>query len=93
VESASCVACQWRDRKLSGFIKNISICAPKLNKSLTGSERHEEPRVNPCRHKKNMRNSAETVNPNSGYNQGAWSCEVATLHLKTNKQINKQTNK
>lgn len=41
LESASCIACQWRDRKLSGFIKDISICAPKSNESLPGLERHD----------------------------------------------------
>ncbi len=29
---------QWRDRNLSGFIKN---CILKMNKSLMGLERHE----------------------------------------------------
>jgi len=29
---------QWRDRNLSGFIKNIFICVSKMNKSLSGLE-------------------------------------------------------
>ncbi len=28
-------------RELSEFIKNILICVPKINKGLTGLERHE----------------------------------------------------
>ncbi len=28
-------------QKLSDFIKNILICVPKMNKGLTGLERHE----------------------------------------------------
>ncbi len=31
----------FRVRKLSNFIKNILICVPKMNKGLTGLERHE----------------------------------------------------
>jgi len=38
LESGSCTGCQWRDRKLSDFIKNIFICVPKMNESLTGLE-------------------------------------------------------
>ncbi len=30
-----------RVRQLSEFIKNILICVPKMNKGLTGLERHE----------------------------------------------------
>ncbi len=30
--------CQWRDRNLSDFIKNILICVPKMNKSLMSLE-------------------------------------------------------
>jgi len=33
-------SCQWRDRNLSDFIKKIFICGLKMNKSLTGLERH-----------------------------------------------------
>jgi len=40
-EVSSCVDCQWRDRNLSDFIKNIFICILKMNESLTGLERHE----------------------------------------------------
>ncbi len=32
--------CLCRVRKLSDFIKNILICVPKMNKGLTGLERH-----------------------------------------------------
>ncbi len=32
--------CLRRVRKLSDFIKNISICGPKMNKGLTGVELH-----------------------------------------------------
>ncbi len=28
-------------RELSDFIKNILICVPKMNKGITGLERHE----------------------------------------------------
>ncbi len=31
----------WRVRKLLDFIKNILICVQKMNKCLTGLERHE----------------------------------------------------
>jgi len=41
LESGSCVDCQWSDRKLSDFIKNIFICVLKINESLTGLGRHE----------------------------------------------------
>jgi len=34
-------SCQWRDRKLSDFIKKTLICVPKINESLTALERHE----------------------------------------------------
>jgi len=33
--------CQWRDRKLSDFIKKIFIGVLKMNKSLTGLEWHD----------------------------------------------------
>jgi len=29
--SGSCVGCQWRDKKISDFIKNIFIYVPKIN--------------------------------------------------------------
>jgi len=32
---------QWRDRKLSDFIKNILISVLKMNESLTVLERHD----------------------------------------------------
>jgi len=33
--------CQWKDRKVSDFIKeNLALC-PKMNKSLTALELHE----------------------------------------------------
>ncbi len=32
---------RWRVRKLLDFIKNILICVRKMNKGLTGLERHE----------------------------------------------------
>jgi len=41
LESGSCVGCQWRDRKLSDFIKKIFICVPKMSECLTGLERLE----------------------------------------------------
>ncbi len=33
--------CLRRVRELSDFIKNILICAPKMNEGPTGLERHE----------------------------------------------------
>jgi len=41
LESGSCVGCQWRDRKLSDFIKKIFICVPKMKESLKVLKRHE----------------------------------------------------
>ena len=41
LESGSCVDSEWRDRKLSDFIKNIFICVVKMKESLTCLERHE----------------------------------------------------
>ncbi len=40
-EHFSCAAVFGRVRELSDFIKNILICVPKMNKGLTGWERHE----------------------------------------------------
>jgi len=40
-QSGSCVDCQWRDRKLSYFIKKILICVLKMNESLKGLDQHE----------------------------------------------------
>ncbi len=34
--------CLWRVRKLSDFIKNILICVQKMNKGLSGLDRHED---------------------------------------------------
>ena len=45
LESSSCVGCQWRDRKLSDFIKKIFICVLKMNESLTGLERHKGEKI------------------------------------------------
>ncbi len=39
-QSGSCIECQWRDRNLTDFNKNIFICVLKMNKSLTGLEQH-----------------------------------------------------
>jgi len=30
LESGSFIVCQWRDRKLSDFIKKIFICVPEM---------------------------------------------------------------
>jgi len=43
--SGGCVDCQWRDRKLSDFIKKVFICVPKINESLTVLEQHEGEKV------------------------------------------------
>ncbi len=39
-EHFSCVAV-YAGSELSDFIKNILICAPKMNESFMGLERHE----------------------------------------------------
>ncbi len=41
LQSFGCMNFQWRDRNLSGFIKNVIICVSKLNESLIGLEQHE----------------------------------------------------
>ncbi len=41
LERGSCISVYGRVRKLSDFIKNNLICVPKMNKGLTGLERHE----------------------------------------------------
>ncbi len=43
LERVSCVAVRVRKlvRKLLDFIKNVLICIPKMNKGLTGLDRHE----------------------------------------------------
>ncbi len=40
-EHFSCVAVYGGIWELSDFIKNILICAPKMNEGLTGLERNE----------------------------------------------------
>jgi len=42
LENGSCIGCQWRNRKLSDFIKNIfiSIRVLKMNEWLMGLEWH-----------------------------------------------------
>jgi len=40
LKSSSCIGCQWRDGKLSDIIHKIFIGVLKMNKSLTGLERH-----------------------------------------------------
>jgi len=44
LESGCCIAVYVGVRKLLEFIKkkNIFICVPKMNKGLTGVERHED---------------------------------------------------
>ncbi len=41
LQSFACINFQWRDRNLSGFVKNAIICVSKLNESLMGLEQHE----------------------------------------------------
>ncbi len=41
LDRGSILAVYGRVRELSECIKNILICVPKMNKSLTGLERHE----------------------------------------------------
>ena len=36
---------QWRDRKISDFIKKSFICVPKMNESRMGLERHEDEKL------------------------------------------------
>ncbi len=36
---------QWRDRKCSGFIKNILICVLKMNQNLMGLKWHEGEKI------------------------------------------------
>ncbi len=41
IDRVRILAVYGRVRELSEFIKNILICVPKMNKGLTGLERHE----------------------------------------------------
>ncbi len=41
LDHGSILAVYGRVRELSDFIKNISICVPKINEGLTGLERNE----------------------------------------------------
>ncbi len=41
LDRGNILAFYGRDREFSEFIKNIFICVPKMNKGLTGLERHE----------------------------------------------------
>lgn len=41
VDRVDCIAVYGMFRGLSGCIKNILICVPKINEGLTGLEQHE----------------------------------------------------
>ncbi len=40
VDHVNYIAVYARDRELSEFINNILICVPKMNRGITGLERH-----------------------------------------------------